>query len=60
MGGIFHNVGQVLVAMLFFRSTGVMYDLLYLMLFGILSGIVIGILGEIIYLKIGNQLKKRG
>ena len=30
------------------------------MLFGILSGIIIGILGEIIYLKIGNQLKKRG
>ena len=37
-----------------------MYYLPYLMLFGILSGIVIGILGEIIYLKIGNQLKKRG
>ena len=60
MGGIFHNVGQLLVAMLFFSSTVFMYYLPYLMLFGILSGIVIGILGEIIYLKIGNQLKKRG
>ena len=52
--------GQLLVAMLFFSSTVFMYYLPYLMLFGILSGIVIGILGEIIYLKIGNQLKKRG
>ena len=60
MGGIFHNVGQLLMAMLFFSSTVFMYYLPYLMLFGILSGIVIGILGEIIYLKIGNQLKKRG
>ena len=60
MGGIFHNVGQLLVAMLFFSSTVFMYYLPYLMLFGILSGIVIGILGEIVYLKIGNQLKKRG
>ena len=60
MGGIFHNVGQLLVAMLFFSSTVFMYYLPYLMLFGILSGIIIGILGEIIYLKIGNQLKKRG
>ena len=60
LGGIFHNVGQLLVAMLFFSSTVFMYYLPYLMLFGILSGIVIGILGEIIYLKIGNQLKKRG
>ena len=59
-GGIAHNVGQLLVAMLFFSSTVFMYYLPYLMLFGILSGIVIGILGEIIYLKIGNQLKKRG
>ena len=60
MGGIFHNVGQLFMEMLFFSSTVFMYYLPYLMLFGILSGIVIGILGEIIYLKIGNQLKKRG
>lgn len=61
MGGIFHNVGQLLVAMLFFLVQQYLwYYLPILMLFGILSGIVIGILGEIIYLKIGNQLKKRG
>lgn len=60
MGGVFHNIGQLLVAMLFFSSTVFMYYLPYLMLFGTLSGVGIGIISEIIYFKIGNELKKRG
>ena len=58
IGGIFHNVGQLLVAMYFFSSTVFMYYLPYLLIFGILSGIGIGILSEIIYTKIGQRIIK--
>ena len=58
IGGIFHNVGQLLVAMYFFSSTVFMYYLPYLLIFGVLSGIGIGILSEIIYTKIGQRIIK--
>lgn len=51
MGGVFHNIGQLLVAMCFFNSSVFIYYLPYLMLFGILSGIGIGMIGELILLK---------
>ena len=60
MGGVFHNIGQLLVAMCFFNSSVFIYYLLYLMLFGILSGIGIGMIGELIYLKIGQRITKMG
>ena len=42
----------------FFSSTVFMYYLPYLLIFGILSGIGIGILSEIIYTKIGQRIIK--
>lgn len=60
MGGVFHNIGQLLVAMCFFNSSVFIYYLPYLMLFGILSGIGIGMIGELIYLKIGQRITKMG
>ena len=60
MGGVFHNIGQLLVAMYFFSSSVFIYYLPYLMLFGILSGIGIGMIGELIYLKIGQRITKMG
>ena len=58
IGVIFHNIVQLLVAMYFFSSTVFMYYLPYLLIFGILSGIGIGILSEIIYTKIGQRIIK--
>ena len=57
MGG---DIGQLLVAMCFFNSSVFIYYLPYLMLFGILSGIGIGMIGELIYLKIGQRITKMG
>lgn len=59
IGGIFHNVGQLLVAMFFFNTTTFLYYLPYLLLIGSLSGAVIGIVAQIIYTKIGKYIKQQ-
>lgn len=43
-GGIAHNVGQVLLAIIITKTIGVFYYLPFLIVSGILAGIVIGIL----------------
>lgn len=42
-GGVFHNVGQVAVAVLVVESTAVLYYLPVLMLAGILTGTLLGV-----------------
>lgn len=44
-GGITHNIGQVLVAMLVLRTKEIVYYLPVLWVGGIVAGIIIGILG---------------
>ena len=43
-GGISHNVGQILLAIIITKTIGVFYYLPFLIVSGILAGIVIGIL----------------
>ncbi len=43
MGGICHNIGQLLVAMAFLGAGGVLYYLPFLLVSGILMGFLIGI-----------------
>lgn len=43
-GGIAHNVGQILLAIIITKTIGVFYYLPFLIVSGILAGIVIGIL----------------
>ncbi len=45
-GGVFHNVGQILVAMLVTESLNLFYYVPVLMISGLLTGIVIGILAN--------------
>ena len=45
-GGVFHNVGQLLVAMLVTESLNLFYYVPVLMISGLLTGIVIGILAN--------------
>lgn len=59
IGGIFHNIGQLMIAMIFFNSTVFLYYLPYLLLLGTLSGTVIGIIAELIYLKAGQYIKNK-
>lgn len=53
LGGIFHNVGQLLVAVLIVENYRIAYLLPYLLLSGILTGAAIGLAGNslILYLK---------
>lgn len=59
IGGIFHNIGQLIVAMIFFNSTTLAYYLPYLLLLGLISGTIIGIISQIIFTKIGSYIKRR-
>lgn len=45
-GGIFHNVGQILMAMLIFKTAGLGYYLIILAITGTVSGIFIGLCGS--------------
>lgn len=44
-GGIFHNVGQILVAMVVLENAAVLYYLPVLWLSGLAAGIVVGVIG---------------
>lgn len=48
MGGIFHNVGQVLLACLIIENINVLYYLPGLLISGLIAGFLIGILGDIL------------
>lgn len=52
-GGIFHNVGQLLVAALVVENYNVLYYMPVLLVAGILTGFVIGILAD----ELGRRLK---
>lgn len=59
IGGIFHNIGQLLIAMFFFNTSTFLYYLPYLLLIGTITGTVIGIISQIIYIKTGNYIIKQ-
>ncbi len=48
LGGVFHNVGQLIVAYFFVRNGAVTWYLPILLLAGALSGYVMGVLSEIL------------
>lgn len=52
-GGIFHNVGQLLVAALVVENYNVLYYMPVLLVAGILTGFVIGVLAD----ELGKRLK---
>lgn len=59
LGGVFHNVGQIIVAMLVVENEKILFYLPVLLISGVLTGTVIGILTGIItkrVLKVKNQI----
>ncbi|MCR4695053.1 MAG: Gx transporter family protein [Pseudobutyrivibrio sp.] len=54
LGGVFHNVGQIIVAMFMLDTAYILYYLPFLMIIGTISGIVIGLLASAII----SRLKK--
>lgn len=52
LGGIFHNLGQLVVAMTVFRSSLFMWYIPALLLSGVLAGLFIGLVVKLIYPKV--------
>lgn len=55
-GAVFHNLGQILVAMIFY-GFNIIYYLPYLLILSLLTGSVIGIIGQILLTKLPQQLQ---
>ncbi|MDD6036582.1 MAG: Gx transporter family protein [Lachnospiraceae bacterium] len=55
-GGVFHNVGQILAAMLLLGTTELGYYLIVLTVTGTVSGIFVGLCGAIIVQQIPKKL----
>ena len=57
-GSIFHNVGQILVAMVMVETTSISWYLAVLTISGIAAGIVVGTLGGIVLTKLPQDMRK--
>ena len=58
-GGVFHNVGQITAAVFLMDTTAIYYYLPVLLIFGIVTGIIIGLMGgyvtQRVYPVVGEQ-----
>ena len=54
VGGVMHNIGQLLVAAIIIHNIRIAYYMPVLMLAGVVCGIVIGLLGAIIIKRVKN------
>ena len=52
LGGVFHNVGQIIVAMLVLETGSLLYYLPFLIVIGTITGVIIGILANLITVRV--------
>lgn len=57
LGGVFHNLGQILMAMAVVKTASLIYYLPVLLIAGTLAGIGIGILGGLILKRVTKVMK---
>lgn len=57
LGGVFHNIGQIIVAILVLETASLIYYLPVLLVAGIASGVAIGVLGAMVTKRLKNVLK---
>lgn len=57
LGGVFHNIGQILMAIWVLRTESLIYYLPVLLLVGSLSGVAIGALGAMVTRRIQKVVK---
>lgn len=57
-GGVFHNVGQLLVAMVLLQTKLLFYYLPFLILSGAVAGVAIGILGAVLVRQLKNFIEE--
>lgn len=56
LGGVFHNVGQIIVAMLVLETKSLFYYLPFLIIVGTITGVVIGIVSSLITARVKKVL----
>lgn len=56
LGGVFHNVGQIIVAMLVLETKSLLYYLPFLIIVGTITGVVIGIVSSLITVRVKKVL----
>lgn len=59
LGAVFHNVGQIAVAVLVVETTSLFYYLPVLLISGMAAGILIGILGAELVKRLGNFIQNQ-
>ena len=52
LGGVFHNVGQIMVAMLVLETSSLLYYLPFLIVIGTITGVIIGIVANLITVRV--------
>ena len=57
VGGIFHNIGQILVATQIVKNYNILFYIPVLLVSGTITGLVIGILSQELIIRIGNRFK---
>ena len=55
LGAVFHNIGQIIMAMLLLRSNAILSYLPVLMVTGVVAGIVIGLVGAALVRRLGKR-----
>ncbi|NLL73962.1 MAG: Gx transporter family protein [Clostridiales bacterium] len=58
VGGIAHNIGQIIVAIIYVNNTSLLYYLPFLMISGVVSGTLIGILGALTIKRLNKYFDK--
>ena len=57
LGGVFHNIGQIIVAMLVLETESLIYYLPFLMVIGTITGVLIGFVANLITTRVKRVLK---
>ncbi|RKM61195.1 Gx transporter family protein [Butyrivibrio sp. CB08] len=57
LGGVFHNVGQIIVAMLVLETKSLFYYLPFLIIVGTITGVVIGIVSSLITERVKKSMQ---
>lgn len=57
LGGVFHNVGQIMVAIVVLETTSLVYYLPVLVLSGTIAGTLIGILASVLIRRLNKVIK---
>ncbi len=57
LGGVFHNIGQILVAIFALETSSLIYYLPFLIIIGTITGVLIGLISNLITVRVKTVLR---